>query len=80
MTTHLRAQRPHPHPTEVPDAPAAPGFVLHVGVDDSFGRGPQALRDLIEAAETLEELARDLLPQAHMVTTLCVTPPAADGG
>ncbi|MGV8966570.1 MAG: hypothetical protein ACOH2F_09840 [Cellulomonas sp.] len=78
MTTDLRAPRPRHHPTEVPGAPAAPGFVLHVGVDDSFGHGPQALRDLIEAAETLQELARDLLPQAHTFTTLSLTPPAAD--
>ena len=82
MTTSLHAQRPHPHPnpapTEVPGAPAAPGFVLHVGVDESFGHGPKALQDLIEAAETLQELARDLLPNAHTFTTLALTPPAAD--
>lgn len=89
MTTPLRAKRPHPDPvpaargeaaevttTEIPGAPPAPGFVLHVGVDDSFGHGPEALRDLIEAAETLQELARDLLPKANTFTTLSLTPPA----
>ncbi|RYV51712.1 hypothetical protein [Pengzhenrongella frigida] len=64
--------------TEVAGAPKEPGFVLHVGVDESFGHGPQALRDLIEAAETLQELARDLLPKANTFTTLSLTPPAAD--
>ena len=59
------------------DRPSGAGFVLYVGVDDSFGHGPQALRELIEAAETLQELARDLLPTAGTHTTLSLTPPAA---
>ncbi|WP_407345384.1 hypothetical protein [Pengzhenrongella phosphoraccumulans] len=101
MSTHLRAKRPHPDPSAVPNpraaatpislpkarpatptevagAPSAPGFVLHVRVDESFGHGPQALRDLIEAAETLQELARDLLPKANASTTLSLTPPLPD--
>ena len=57
-------------------APAGAGFVLHVAVGDAFGHGPQALADLVEAAETLQELARDLLPNASAVTTLALTSPA----
>lgn len=84
MTTRPHAERIRPAPTTEPapeptaDARPEPGFVLHVGVDDSFGHGPEALRDLVEAAETLQELARDLLPQAETFTTLSLTPPAAD--
>ena len=80
MTTPVRTKRPTtdpPTPAAAPK-PSAPGFVLHVGIDDSFGHGPGALRDLIEAAETLQELARDLLPKATTYTTLSLTPPAAD--
>jgi len=72
VTTRLRAR---PAPTT--DRPSGAGFVLYVGVDEeSFGRGPDALRDLVEAAETLQELARDLLPEAETFTTLSLTPPA----
>jgi len=69
---HVRPAGPTPA-----DGPAEAGFVLYVGVDASFGTGPQALADLVEAAETLQELARDLLPQADTRTTLALTPPTA---
>ena len=81
MTPHLRTQ-PAPtnetrarerRPEPVPDRPG-PGFVLYVGVDESFGHGPQALHDLVEAAETLQELARDLLPNSDTHTSLSLTP------
>jgi len=65
----------HAEPTSAPDPPPTAGFVLYVGVDASFGTGPQALRDLVEAAETLQELARDLLPEADTHTTLALTAP-----
>ena len=89
-TPARRSQRPAPQRPETRpersrpeaaapsiDRPSGAGFVLYVGVDDSFGHGPQALRELIEAAETLQELARDLLPTAGTHTTLSLTPPAA---
>ncbi|HEY8717748.1 hypothetical protein [Pengzhenrongella sp.] len=93
MTTRLRAERAHllPAPARAATAvaplehevesadqtPPGPGFVLHVGVDDAFGHGPDALRALVEAAETLQELARDLLPKANTFTTLSLKPPTA---
>ncbi|QTE29312.1 hypothetical protein [Pengzhenrongella sicca] len=64
-------------PADPAELPTGAGFVLYVGVDASFGHGPQALAALVEAAETLQELARDLLPQADTHTTLALTPPAA---
>lgn len=79
MNTRLHA-RPAPPPSRPPepttDPPRGAGFVLYVGVDESFGHGPDALRDLVEAAETLQELARDLLPEAGTHTTLSLIPPA----
>jgi len=82
VTTHLRAQHATATDDPLPDelgsaAPAGAGFVLYVGVDESFGHGPQALRALVEAAETLQELARDLLPNSDTHTTLSLTPPSA---
>lgn len=73
MTTPVRVH----HPDPVDQQSAGAGFVLYVGVDESFGHGPQALRDLVEAAETLQELARDLLPQATTHTSLALTPPTS---
>ena len=84
MTTPLRAAPTRPtliaDHLSIPlaDPLAGPGFVLRVGVAESFGHGPQAIRDLVEAAETLQELARDLLPRSETFTTLSVTPPTAD--
>jgi len=72
-----RARTAEPIPSPQTDQPAGAGFVLFVGVDESFGSGPQALRELVEAAETLQELARDLLPKAGTRTTLSLRPPAA---
>ena len=80
MTTPLRSAPAHnPIPPVVPaGSRPMPGFTLQVGVAESFGHGPQAVRDLMEAAETLQELARDLLPRSETFTTLSVTPPTAD--
>ena len=74
VTTPLRAK-----PTASSDTGSrpVPGFILQVGVAESFGHGPEAVRDLVEAAETLQELARDLLPRSETFTTLSVTPPTA---
>ena len=76
MTTRLRAERAPNRPAPAATPPPGAGFVLYVGVDESFGHGAEALRDLVEAAETLQELARDLLPHAETFTTLSLTPPA----
>ena len=59
-----------------PTAPHGAGFVLTVDVDDdAFRNDPAALRELVEAAETLKELADELLPRADTVTTLSLTTP-----
>ncbi len=52
--------------------PARAGFVLYVGLNGEDGAGQAA--DLAEVAESLRDLARDLLPTAETYTALSLVP------
>src|SRR4051812_25343851 len=58
-------------------APLRAGFVLYVGLDQEPPDSPTASGDLAEVAETLRDLARDLLPTAETFTALSLVPTAA---
>lgn len=69
MTTTV--ERPAPTP------PPRAGFVLYVGVHDDPDGGPTGARELAEVAETLRDLARELLPTAETFTALSLVPQRA---
>ena len=69
MTTTV--ERPAPTP------PPRAGFVLYVGVHDDPDGGPIGARELAEVAETLRDLARELLPTAETFTALSLVPQRA---
>lgn len=69
----------HPPSTAGPStdepAPSRAGFVLYVGLDQDPADSPRD--DLAEVAETLRDLARDLLPTAETFTALSLVPTAS---
>src|SRR3954453_22300900 len=66
------------HPSSsTADAPLRAGFVLYVGLDQEPTDSTTASGDLAEVAETLRDLARDLLPTAETFTALSLVPTAA---
>ena len=60
-----------------PTPPPHAGFVLYVGLHDDPDGGPTGARELAEVAETLRDLARELLPTAETFTALSLVPQRA---
>jgi hypothetical protein len=60
-----------------PTPPPHAGFVLYVGLRDDPDDGPTGARELAEVAETLRDLARELLPTAETFTALSLVPQRA---
>lgn len=52
------------------------GFVLYVGLDDADNSPLTSTADLAEVAETLRDLARELLPSAETHAALSLSPRA----
>jgi Transcriptional regulatory protein, C terminal len=69
MTTSVELLAPTPPPHA--------GFVLYVGLHDDPDGGPTGARELAEVAETLRDLARELLPTAETFTALSLVPQRA---
>ena len=69
MTTSVELLAPTPPPHA--------GFVLYVGLRDDPDDGPTGARELAEVAETLRDLARELLPTAETFTALSLVPQRA---
>src|SRR5450830_733548 len=69
MTTSVELVAPTPPPHA--------GFVLYVGLHDDPDGGPTGARELAEVAETLRDLARELLPTAETFTALSLVPQRA---
>jgi len=69
MTTSVELVAPTPPPHA--------GFVLYVGLRDDPDDGPTGARELAEVAETVRDLARELLPTAETFTALSLVPQRA---
>ncbi|PVU83134.1 transcriptional regulator [Cellulomonas sp. WB94] len=69
MTTSVELLAPTP--------PLRAGFVLYVGLHDDPDGGPTGARELAEVAETLRDLARELMPTAETFTALSLVPQRA---
>jgi len=69
MTTSVELLAPTPPPHA--------GFVLYVGLRDDPDDGPTGARELAEVAETVRDLARELLPTAETFTALSLVPQRA---
>jgi len=69
MTTSVELLAPTPPPRA--------GFVLYVGLRDDPDDGPTGARELAEVAETVRDLARELLPTAETFTALSLVPQRA---
>lgn len=66
MTTSVELHAPTPPPRA--------GFVLYVGLHDDPDSGPTGARELAEVAETLRDLARELMPTAETFIALSLVP------
>lgn len=71
------APRRRPHAGSPPGASA--GFVLYVGLNGTQDGDTGNPAQLAEIAETLRDLARDLLPTAETYTALSVAPAGGTG-
>ena len=79
VLTHFPAPRSAPRAASPPgpdaDLTLGAGFVLYIGLDPRAGSAHNAA--LVELAETLRDLAEDVLPVAESYTSLSLTPRAA---